>query len=443
MPVAMQNEIQTAPSPVANPPAKASKQADRNIIALIVLFVLGCASQDYTILDIGKYSILLIYVAAIPFCARVTSRALGFLVLPLLSTLLSATVSVVSGVPVMGVVSQGALQLLAIFLAAGVATLDWRRFFMPFSQTWIVIGTPMLLFSGYQMFARAYRWKYAFLPVTNQQAYALAGLQRGWEKEPFTRASAFFAEPSELGYYCLWLLIIGLSIGKGKWRIMALALAFAGMLFSQSLSAALGAGLLFLVYILINPISLKLIRQVAIVVIASVMAILAVIPLLPEAFDKFETRIEQALSFDNRADSGRVDHLPANWELYKDSPIWGHGLASISTADDNGTDVTTFTYLLLLIERGLIGTIFFMAPWVWIGYRSLKLPMTEALRTPCLLLSALNLFTFAYSSLAYTLTYWLALGICASVVLKSYLPATHFGISFAEAAAEPQTSAQR
>jgi len=397
---------------------------------LIWLFVLGWVTQEFTLFDVGKYSIPLIYLVAIPFCAKATPKSTTFLALPLVSFAMAAVVGLLQGgINPMAIVSQGALQLLAIFFAAGVASIDWRTQLRTLTKSMVVIGAPVVLFGGYQMFARTYKWKYAFLPVTNQQAYAMGGFQRGWEKEQFSRASSLFVEPSEFGYFCLWLMLLGLTATKARWRMPALILSFAGILFSQSLSAVLGAAVLIICYAAVNSINLNVVRKVAIVLVACAMAILLVQPLAPQAFDEFYTRIEQAVTLDNRADSGRVDHLPANWLIFKDAPVFGSGLASISSADANGVDVTTFTYFLMLIERGIVGTCFFLAPWVWLGWRAIKLPKTDDFRAPCVLFSALNLYTFSTSSMAYTLFYWLALGICASCILRTYLPTTHLAVA--------------
>jgi len=337
--------------------------------------------------------------------------------------LLQGTISPVA------IASQGALQVLAIFFAAGVASIDWRIHIATLTKAMVGVGLPVVIFGGYQMFARTYRWKYAFLPVTNHQQYAMGGLQRGWEKDPFTRASSFFVEPSEFGYYCLWLMLLGLTYTTGRLRLLALALSFLGIMFSQSLSAVLGTAVLLICYVAVSSISASVIRQIAIVLLASVMAIFSVQPLIPSAFEKFYKRIEQAVTLNSEADSGRVDHLPENWEMFTSEPVWGGGLASISSADANGTDVTTFTYFLMLIERGIVGTFFFLAPWVWLGWRAIRLPKTNGFRTVCILLSALNLYTFSYSSMAYTLSFWLALGICASLILRTYSPAMHLGLA--------------
>ena len=409
-------------------------QSKSSLINLFIcLFILGWITQSFALFDVGRYSIVLLYIAAIPFCQRVTQRSIIFVVLPLVSTLLAALVSLLlSTSNPMGIVSQGGLQLLAIFFAAGVASIDWRKHFLPFSKALIVLGAPVVAFGGYQMVARVKHLKYAYLPVTNQQEYATGGLQRGWDKQYFTRASSLFVEPSDFGYFCLWLLVIGLALpkkGVGAWRLWAFGLAFAGMLFSQSLSGVLGVAVLFAVYLVMNPIGFQVVRLLAIAAIISVTALLAVQPLMPEAFDAFSKRIEQAVTLDSRADSGRVDHLPANWESFMEEPLWGHGLGSITSAAPNGIDVTTFTYFLVLIERGAVGAVLFLAPWMWLGWRALKLPKTNDMRTFCGLLSALNLYTFTTSSMAYTLPYWFALGICASCILLTYMPSTR--LSFA------------
>jgi len=397
---------------------------------LIWLFVLGSATMEFSVFDIGKYSVPLIYLVAVPFCLKTTLRSITFLVLPIVSFLLAAVVGLLQGnINPVSIASQGALQVLAIFFAAGVASIDWRNQMDTLTRAVVGVGVPVVLFGGYQMFARVYRWKYAFLPVTNQQQYAMGGLQRGWDKELLTRASSFFVEPSEFGYYCLWLMLLGLAYTSGKVRLLALTLAFMGILFSQSLSAVLGAGVLLICYVAVNSISLNVVRQIAIVVLASTMAIFSVQPLIPRAFDKFYKRIDQAIHLNSEADSGRVDHLPENWETFTSQPVWGAGLASISSADANGVDVTTFAYFLMLIERGIVGTFLFLAPWVWLGWRAVQMPKTDPFRTVCILLSALNLYTFSYSSMAYTLSFWLALGICASLILRTYLPNTHWALA--------------
>ena len=402
---------------------------ERLINVALAIFILGWMTQEYSILDLGKYSLLLIYFAAIPFCLWTTSRSLVFMILPLVSTALAAAIGWLQSVGPFSIISQGSLQLLAIFFATGVAAVDWRKHFSPFTKILTAISIPIVIYGGYQMIARAGHLKYAYLPVTNQQEYAIGGLQRGWMKEHFTRASAVFAEPSEFGYLCMWLLILGLCAEKGRWRTLSLGLAFSGMLFSQSLSAALSAVVLILVYLAAGGVNWNVARQIGIAILFIAMAILAIEPLAPEAFNAFSDRIEEAVTLDSRADSGRVDHLPANIKSFMEQPVWGHGLSSITSADDVGADVTTFTYFLMLIERGVVGSILFFAPWLWLTWRAFKLPKSDNFRTVCIMLCMLNLYNFWVSAIVYSLQSWLSLGICASCILHCYLPRSQPGLT--------------
>jgi len=371
--------------------------------------------------DAGRYSIPLLYVAALPFCLRITSRSVLFLALPILSTMFSIAVAALDGFTKMSILSQAALQLLAIGVAAGAASIDWPRWISGFTKAMVSIAVPIVVFGGYQMIARAIRLPFAFLPVTNQQVYAAGGLQRGWEKEHITRASSLFVEPSDFGYFSLWLFVLGLSTAKGGWRNLALALALGGMLFSQSLSAVLGAAILLLVYFFTNPVNLKLVGQIVVLLLALGVGIALLQPLLPDAFSRFSDRIQQAVSLDGRADSGRVDHLPACWEIFKEAPVWGHGLSTVVAADDTGSDVTSVTYALILMERGVVGAAFFLVPWLLIGMRSYRLPRADPARTPALLLTALQLYSFSTTSLAYFPPFWLSLGITASLIFRTHL----------------------
>ncbi len=397
---------------------------------LLVMFVLGWISAGYSVFDVGKYSILLIYVAALPFCFWANSRTLTFFALPIISTVFSLLVAMLSRVNPMSVSSQLALQCLAIAFGAGVASLDWREHIPLLTKSLSLLAIPVVVYGGYQMVARMAGLPYAYLVVTNQQSYATGGYQRGWDKVHFSRASSVFVEPSDFGYFCLWLLALGLSTDRGAWRYLSLGLALGGMLFAQSLSAVLGAMILTGIYMVTNRISFNLIRQVLIVLILSVISILAIEPIMPEAFAKFSSRIQQAFTLDERADSGRVDHLPACWSIFKDAPVWGHGIASFNSADDNGTDVTSISYALLLMERGLVGTILFLTPWLLLSIRGRSLPLDDRYRTLVLLLMVLHLYCFATFSLAYFLPFWLAIGIAASLASNTHLPNRHLAVNW-------------
>ncbi len=413
-----------------------TKFANRSVSTnLLCFFLLGWITEQFTLVDFGHYSVPLLYLAVLPFCLRVSSRSLLFVGLPVVSALFAVTVGWAEGVDLPHIVSQAALQVLAILFAAGVCTMDWRDQTVKLAKGLVLFGIPVVAYGGYQMFARTFHLPFAFLPVTNKQEYAVDGLQRGWEKSDFTRASSLFVEPAAFGYFCLWLVVIGLSLEKSRLRNVALLLALGGILFSQSLSAVLGLGILLLVYVCSHPINVRLIRQL--ITVAVVVALgFALIPLLvPDALSLFSERIQQALTLDERADSGRVDHLPACWEIYKRAPVWGHGISSLAAADadGSGSDVTSVTYALLLMERGAIGGLLFFVPWILVTLRAWMLPKTDAGRTLAILLSALNLYAFATSSLAYFLPFWFSLGIAGSLVMNAGGLARHNPLSWLKA----------
>jgi hypothetical protein len=372
--------------------------------------------------DVGRYSFPLILFAGLPFCLFITYRSLLSLAFPIASTIFAIIIGLLQGAETGHVVSQAVLQTLAIAFAAGVAAIDWHEFTSSIERAVVFLGIPIVLYACYQMAARIEHLPGAFLPVTNQQYYADGGLQLGWEKAEITRASSVFSEPSELGYFCLWLFVIGLSTENKTLRILSISLAATGILVSQSLSAVLGAGVVFLAYCMIQGISRHLLRQIILMAAAFGAIVLPLKVLAPEAFDHFTERIVEAASFDERADSGRVDHLPACVELIEASPVWGYGLSSMAGAGPDGADVTTVNYVMVWLERGTAGAVLFFIPWFGLAYHAWSLPRDAKGRTFAFLLLVMTLCSFCYFSVTYFLPFWFAFGITASLVLQTHAP---------------------
>ena len=391
------------------------------LLFLLLLFVLGWGTQPLTLFDVGRYSFPLILFVGLPFCILITYRSLSFLALPIVSTVFAILVGFLQGVETSHIISQATLQALAIAFAAGIAAINWQKHRDSLEQAIVFMGIPIVVYGCYQMLARVAHLPGAFLPVTNQQYYVDGGLQRDWDKAEVSRASSVFSEPSELGYYCLWLFVIGLSTQNKKIRFLSISLAAIGILISQSLSAVLGAVAIFLAYCLVQGLSRQLIRQVFVLAIAFGIAILVLKPLAPAAFDSFSQRIVEAATFDERADSGRVDHLPACIELIKASPVWGYGLSSMAASGTTGADVTTVNYIMVLMERGSVGALLFFLPWFTVAIRAWLLPRHAEGRTFAFLLLAMTLYSFSSFSLTYFLPFWLALGVSASVVLHTHI----------------------
>lgn len=405
----------------AAPARKKSLVPSRPLSAILLyLFLIGWITEEFSLINIGRYSIPLLYLAALPFCSRLSSRFFPFLVLPAISTLFAFVVGSMEGVDLNHILSQTALQVLALLFAAGVYAIDWRAYKEKLARALVVLGVPVVIYGGYQMVARPAHLPFAFLPVTNQQEYALEGLQRGWEKAEFTRASSLFVEPASFGYFCLWLVLVGISLDGGRLQKAALALGLAGIVFSQSLSAVIGLAILVIVYSFTHPVNFQLVRRVIVAAIISTVLLFILLPLFPDALTHFAERIHDAVNLDERADSGRVDHLPACWEIFTRAPVWGHGISSQSAAGADGLDVTSVSYALLLMERGALGTALFFAPWIFVALRACMLPRADPGRTVAILLAALNLYAFATSSMAYFLPYWFSLGMIASIVSNAW-----------------------
>jgi len=387
----------------------------------ITLFVAGWATQGLTLFDIGHYSFPLILFAAVPFCLKFSSGSIGFLAFPILSSVFAVLVALLEDADPKHITSQAILQCLAIVFAGGVASINWREHLDTLAKCIVGLGIPIVVYAGYQMAARIAHWPFAFLPITNQQYYIDGGLQRDWDKAEVTRASSVFSEPSELGFYCLWLIVFGFSCKSVRLRVMAMVLGCTGILFSQSLSAVVGAFVLLVTYLLSHRVSTQTIRQLVMMGIIIVAVIGLMKPLAPEAFDRLSDRVTQAATLDERADSGRVDHLPACWRIFSESPVWGHGISSLAAATSSGSDVTTVNYAMLLMERGLIGTIFFLVPWFALTIKAWLLPESSSGRSIALLLMVMTLYSFWNFSLTYFLPFWFALGFAASVVNSSHL----------------------
>jgi hypothetical protein len=391
------------------------------LFVLLLLFVLGWSSQSLALFDIGRYSFPLILFVGLPFVLLITYRSLSFMVLPITSSIFAIAVGFLQGVEASHVLSQAMLQTLAITFAAGIAAINWHQHRNSLERVIVWMGIPIVGYGCYQMLARVAHLPGAFLPVTNQQYYVEGGLQRDWDKAEVTRASSVFSEPSELGYYCLWLLVIGLSTKNKKIRLLSTSFAAIGIIVSQSLSAVLGALIICLAYFMVQGISRQIVRHIILLAVVSAGVALSFKSLAPTAFDRFSERIVEAASFDGRADSGRVDHLPACIELIKASPVWGYGLSGMAAAGRDGADVTTVNYVMVWLERGTIGALLFFIPWFTLAIRAYFLPRNTGGRTLSFLLLVMTLYSFTSFSITYFLPFWLAFGVSASLVLHTHV----------------------
>jgi hypothetical protein len=358
---------------------------------------------DYTIYDVGTRSITFMMLAGAGFGLLRFTRTATWLIAPLLSTAVALAVALTyqSGPRVW---THLLSQLLALVVGAGAAGFDWERHIKVLHRIMLFLAIPVLLYAAYQSVARAVGLPFAYLPVTNQQVGCT--YQRGYGEAPTTRASSFFAEPSDLGYFSLWLLCIGLSSAKGLMQRAALLCALAGLVLSQSLGGIIGAGLLFVVYVVKKR---RVVHAVQ-ALIAGLIVFSAASLWLSAGLHSVVTRVTAAARLDLSADSGRVSMIPELAAVAAEAPLLGHGLSSTANLPHG---VGAVGYLALGIERGLVGTLLFLLPFVW-AFGVLLLSTARAESTAmdtALFLAILNLYSFTTFAVLYFLPFWLALGM--------------------------------
>lgn len=388
--------------------------------ALIGTFVLGWLTYAYTLFDVAnRHSVTLLLVASVVLSFKLIRPRSWTPLLLLLPVIISTLFGVLR--------SQldnsdwrpwtHALQQFAcVGVAVGSACLPWNAEFKRFRRLFVVLGVVVTVYGVYQVFARMYGLPLAFLPVTNLQQETSDGLQRGaaFGSGLFRRASSVFVEPTDFGLFGSWLFCFGLggsTLAQGFWP---LAISLTILLASQSLGAFIGfvlAGGFYLVFI-------RRLHRIGLSLIIAVVVIVAFAQAGPEEFQAFSTRVGYALEFDRQADSGRVMRIPHNLEVVSQDPIVGHGLGRIRDAEPEGV---TAGLLVLLIERGAIGTALYLIPFLMIGWRLVRyLRRDDEKHRVALLLYLVNLYALlGWFAALYFPPFWLCLGFCLHVAREA------------------------
>ncbi len=379
---------------------------DRCQLFLLGLFLLGWLHNGFTLYDVGTRSITLLHVASmlfIPFCF---TRWLYVFTPVLASTMIAAaTAFTIAGEQRYG--SHFLQQCLGVAVAAGAASLDWPRLIQHVRRLLAVTSVPVIAYAAYQVIARPAGLPYAFLRLSNQQQYAISGLQRGFDKPHFSRASSVFVEPSDLGYYSLWLLCFGLTARSALIRYVLLAEATLGILFSQSLGAAVGAILLIGTHLWPRG------NKGAMIGAAVLLAALAGLSVywLPGASEQFGHRLALAAQLNVKADSLRITRIPSNVSVFLGAPMLGHGLARSAECEPNGIAIG---YLFILIERGVLGTLLFLCPYIWgLWCHVRRVRQLDDLGQAGLLVAVMNAYALSTFAMIYFQPFWLALGFAA------------------------------
>ena len=61
-------------------------------IATLCLFLVGWVTEEFSLIDFGRYSLPLLYFVSLPLCTRISSRAFSIVFLPAVSTLFAVVV---------------------------------------------------------------------------------------------------------------------------------------------------------------------------------------------------------------------------------------------------------------------------------------------------------------------------------------------------------------
>ncbi|HSM03749.1 MAG TPA: hypothetical protein VK858_03980, partial [Longimicrobiales bacterium] len=236
----------------------------------------------------------------------------------------------------------------------------------------------VMALAAYQVPARAFDLPGAWLPITNAQISGDEGFQRGFtramEGDTFTRASSFFPEPSDLGRFSAWLGLLGLlgPTRKSAAGAVLIGLGVLGVVLSQSVGGlvALGAG--------VGLAALFGSRRVSfgggLIRVIGVLLVLGTAVLVAAQFELLTPLVERlagiASGDTDLARTQRFADLAVVTVAAMEYPLLGLGLGAVG--DLPGSPLVSIGYLVLILERGLIGTLLFVGALLWIGFNGMR-----------------------------------------------------------------------
>lgn len=406
---------------------------------ILFLFFLGWITYSFSLFDVGPYSFTLLLLASIGlglFGLRLHRAFLLAMVCLVASGFLAVGVAI-ADLPTTKTLTHTLQYLICLGVVQGAASVDWERHFGSLRRGLLILALVVFSFGIYQALARGGGLPFAFLPVTNLQLGSDEGLQRGYGRSSsggsFLRVSSFFAEPSDMGRFMLWILALGYVCRNRSQKLLLMFIAMGGILISQSMGGLVGA----VVLVGAAAVLRRDVRGLGL----GVAAMAIVFPVLLYVFPQVtETVVSRAVTIwcDREAyllDTGRFVDLSYQIETVLDAPLLGHGMASVEQVASS--QIVSVGYILLLIERGLVGTFLFLAPFVWALCR-LALSRTsyedETKHTAILLLVVELYCLFTFSSQYFSPLYF-ALGFA--------LAAAHSRASFSKNDADSPANSQR
>lgn len=392
---------------------------------LLTAFLVGWVTYQFTLFDIGRFSFPLLLLTS-SVLAVYSLRSKHFLTPAsaslMLSTLLAWSVAFISYAEYEKTFTHLIQCLLTIGVMIGAQSLDWKRVFPRFRKHLLWIAAIVLAYGCYQFVARQHSLPLAFLPVTNQQVtvkmvegeYQQRGTRLAMtERVEEARVSAFFPEPGNLAVFMLWVFAVGYGCTKGRTGLLLIVIGIAGVVLSQSMAGFIG---LLLLPIIMSILRLNFRRTIQLLLIAAVV-LLTVVSFLPPVFDRIATRATRIVT--EREDyllrEKRFRDVADNFRIFLEAPFLGHGMASMEKVAPN--NVVGDSFQTHLIERGLLGTFLYYAPFFWAAAKlSLARSRKDEVANVALMTLIVVIYAFARNPHVFFTPVYLTLGFALSQI---------------------------
>jgi len=335
----------------------------------LLLFFLGWVTYSFALVNVGPYSVTLMLIASL-LLFRINFRSPILVASLVVSGVLAVAVSLANYQDHGKTISHLVQYVICLGVFMGCLEIDMNRQFAWLRRLILVLGAVALVYGGYQFIARVADLPYAFLPITNLQLGADEGFQRGYSTfylgaHAFTRVSSLFAEPSDMGRFMLWVYAFGSACRERRLKIALSCVGIAGILVSQSLGAVVGVAVLVATATLLRRNLRECVVQ-AVLLGTVACSILYFSPNIGRALgDRVAMILQDRQGYLDRA--GRFRDRHKNMEVFYENPWLGHGIGSVKkVAPEN---VISHVYTVVLIERGLVGTLTYYFPFLWVFLR--------------------------------------------------------------------------
>jgi O-antigen ligase/polysaccharide polymerase Wzy-like membrane protein len=388
---------------------------------ILTAFFLGWVTLAFALFNVGHFSITLLMLASCALAVsgfRITRPLFYCCACLLLSGLLAWAIAFLKYPVLEKTFTHMFRSVLAIGVMIGAASIDWDREFPRLRKMLAVIAVIVLGFAYYQLLARKYDLPFAFLPITNLQLATDEGMQAGYSRvfqgaAPMTRVSSFFVEPSRLGRFMLWVFAFGYACRASfGLKLLLMCTGVVGIVLSQSMGGLVGLAFLVSVAILLK----HDLRGFILSLVLFGVAFAALLHFAPEEAERVKSRAETiaAMREEHLLQTQRFRDIEDHTGVFMESPVFGHGIASLRKVTDP-LSVVGNSFMLLLVERGLIGSLLFFTPFIWCFYRlGLSRSGHDEISQTALFILIAEIYSFATFSGIYFPPSFFALGFAMS-----------------------------